>query len=1060
MIYQKIYELDNLQAAWQRVRLNRPGPGIDRVRWEDFEAHLAYNLAILQKQLQDESYNPLPVAVFTDRKGKSQGRTIGISTIRDRVVQQAVLRTITPYFEPHFLPCNYAYRPGKSAIMAVRQASQLIAQGKLWVLQMDVAAFFDTLDHHLLLGLIGKAVTEKPLLRLISRLLKAKIFREMELVDNTLGSQQGSGLSPLLSNIYLHPMDVTLWNRYHDSYLRYSDDLTLFAEERDTLEEAQHFITQCLGEIKLSPNQQKSSISHVSAGFVLLGFYMDVKGKGPAQKAVEKFQERLRAYEKVRRTDDLEAILDEIKSSVRGWYNYYQTLQPLNPENILSLLVLVELSMELGETNLAKQWLKESEKFPHRHPLIAFRLGEFFSNLGMKNQALREYALALDLDPHLEVAKEKIRALQEDEAQVHGAIEKIQLVLHQNPHYREGYEKLAHYYSELGLYGFAEKAHQKALELDDDLTPLPQEISSLPDEDSSSLPDFDYQNIDLQLFLSIFSGRLEAHAKQWADERGRWGFVRVDRPLKTKDIYKHLAGESTLGVYPVTARDTVRFIVFDVDNAKRTILEAAPQTLPELRLNAHQDIVRLKHVCEGLGLTMYLEDSGYKGRHGWLFFSEEAPATLALQLGKDLMKMAGGPTEGIIWELFPMGKTHRHQSIIKLPMGINRKSNRRGLFLTEDNHAIADQGLFLKTIKANPLELIKKLVHQDRDPMADQEAAADWQKKAPGLFKMVNECLILKHLIAKARDTNYLNHYERLCLLYTLSFAGDEGCRLLHQTIAYCLNYDYQFTQQQIERRKTSPISCAKIMEYFPELAETLPCKCTFRLPPRSYPSPVLYLLEAELTGAASPAAAATPPEREETPDTHRQEILGGEQDVVETQPDREEAPATPGEDTPPAGPHLLNFEEIFASEIAQEETPEESEVQAAPSSSGVEFINVQSAQENISANPSDPVKTEDIMEETSPEIGVGQGSDQCNAPESLMSSENSNDWEAYQLTLELLSLHLKQATNARRLQEVSDRLTTIFKNQQSDSIRTEIGAVRRMCRDDGTIEWIVTTIS
>lgn len=281
MIYDRLCSLENLQEAWQRVRVNRPAPGIDRVKWEDFETHLSYNLALLQKQLRDESYQPLPVIVFTDRKSKAAGRIICLSTIRDRVVQQAVLRVIGPLFEPHFLPCSYAYRPRKSALLAVRQASRLISQGKLWVLQMDVANFFDTLDHILLLDLIGKVVEEKALRRLIARLLKAKIFREMALVDNLLGTRQGSGLSPLLSNIYLHPLDVALWQRYQDSYLRYSDDLTIFAEDRDTLEEAQQFVERALRDLKLAANPQKTSISHVSGGIVYLGFYLDVKGRGP-----------------------------------------------------------------------------------------------------------------------------------------------------------------------------------------------------------------------------------------------------------------------------------------------------------------------------------------------------------------------------------------------------------------------------------------------------------------------------------------------------------------------------------------------------------------------------------------------------------------------------------------------------------------------------------------------------------------------------------------------------------------------------------------------------------
>ena len=322
---------------------------------------------------------------------------------------------------------------------------------------------------------------------------------------------------------------------------------------------------------------------------------------------------------------------------------------------------------------------------------------------------MREYAMALQLDPNLEKAREKIRSLQEDEKNIHQSIEKIQLILHHNPDYREGYEKLVEYYTELGLYGFAEKAHQKVLELDDDTETVKPPLVQHDQRDTPSRVDFDYKNVDLEHFLDIFKGRSDAHAKQWVDERGKWGFMRVERGLKTKDVYKHLKGNETLAIYPVTAKDTVYFIVFDVDTAKRNILEAKESDLQDFRKKAHQDILRIKTVCEQMSLTLYIEDSGYKGRHGWLFFNKEIPAAMAIQLGRNIMKKAGGPSQGMIWELFPMGKSERHKSQIKLPLGINRKNYRRGLFLNEDGHPVSDQALLLKTIRKNNTDDVQKI---------------------------------------------------------------------------------------------------------------------------------------------------------------------------------------------------------------------------------------------------------------------------------------------------------------------------------------------------------------
>ena len=837
MMFEQIYEMENLEAAWQRVRANKGAPGIDRVTHQAFEKDLSTNLHALQCQIREESYKPLPVVIFKGQKAKGGTRAIGISTVRDKVVQQAILKVIGPYFEKNFLPCSCAYRPRTSALSAIKKANQMIRAGNLWALQMDVKGFFDTMDHSILLDLIGRVIDEKSLVRLVSKLLKAKILKEMGLFDNTSGTQQGSGLSPLLSNIYMHPADIFLWKKYKEKYLRYSDDITVLVEERDHAEEARATIEKCLRELKLSANEQKSSLTHVSEGIVYLGYYMDVAGKGPSRKSVQQLEHRLEDYNKVRKTDNISEKLHEINQVIRGWYNYYKALRPIHPQNILSLLALIKLAESSGERALARDLLKQSKNFAHSHPQISFRLGDLFSSMGMENQAMREYARTLELNPAMEIAKKKIRALQKGEGDVHKAIEKIQLVLHHNPDYREGYQKLAEHYTALGLYGFAEKAHQKTLDIDSDSHEAPPDILRPPDEH-----EFDHRSVDQEIFLSLFAGRKDAHAKQWVDERGRWGFMRVDRPLKKKDVHKHLKGEKTLGVYPVTEDDRIGFIVFDVDTAKRKILESDPDSVAGFREKSHGDILRIKTVCEQMGLRLYMEDSGYKGRHGWLFFSEPYPATRALRIGQDVIKQAGGPSDGMVWELFPMGKSDRHKSIIKLPLGLNRKNNRRCLFLDDGNQPIKDQGLYLKTFQRNTLE-----------PVADQKkeaAGADEMVLPPGLEKMVTDCNIIAHLISKVRDTNYLNHYERVCLLYTLTFAGKDGCKFLHKVIGYCINYNREYTQSRIDRRKECPISCARVAEYFPELAETLSCKCKFKLPPNGYPSPVLYLLESEIEQA------------------------------------------------------------------------------------------------------------------------------------------------------------------------------------------------------------------
>ena len=835
MKFQDIYEIGNLEAAWQKVRGSKSPPGVDQITCRQFEQHLQFNLKTLQRQIREETYQPLPVMMFQKSKKKGM-RNIGISAVRDKVVQQAILKIISPCFEKHFLPCCYAYRHGKSALTAVNKASKLVRNDYLWMLQMDISNFFDSMNHTLLLNFVRMQIDEQPFIRLLSRLLKAKIYKEMGLFDTTMGSQQGSGLSPLLSNIYLAPVDRVLYQKYGESYIRFSDDIAIFQKDRQPLEIAQIAITRCLKEIELDVNAVKNSISHLSNGVTYLGYYMDNKGMGPSKKSVNNIQKRLEPFSKLRKTDDVFQRIEDIKTVIRGWHNYYKTLIPLEPKSIISLIGIVEIARDLGEDGLAKKLLKQSNQFNYQHPDIGIALGNLFLGFGMNNASMRAFGKTLQIDPNNERAKAKIQHLQETDSNIHQSVENIRTVLHQNPSFQEGYQKLVDHYASLGLYGFAEKAHEKLLEIDDNnqstIIPKVHQEKSL----------YHCDQINPSTFLKLFRGNDIAHACQWIDDQGRWGFLRVERPIAQEDIQKHLTGDITLGIFPVTEDDRVHFIVFDIDTSKRRILESDPNDLTKFRQQAHEDILRLKSTCKNMGIRLYIEDSGYKGRHGWLFFDTPFQAGLAQKLGQRIMHLAGGPSDGIVWELFPMGKSDRHKSIIKLPLGINRKNNRRCFFLTESGGPVQDQSNFLSTIQMNSVELLKQIITQAKG------------KSMPhipdGLKNMINKCHIIRNLISKAFDTNYLTHYERLCLLYTLTFAGEQGNLYLHQINSKCINYSKDYTNRQIQRRKENPISCAKIAEYFPDLTESLGCHCKFKLPSDGYPSPVLYLLESEIQQA------------------------------------------------------------------------------------------------------------------------------------------------------------------------------------------------------------------
>jgi len=1037
MIFKKIHTLENLEAAWKHVRAKRAQPGIDRVRQKDFEKNLEANLKTLQKEIADGAYRPMPVMAYKFRKQKRSFRNIGISTLRDRIVQQAVVQTLGPHCESRFLPCSYAYRRKKSAPVAVRQAGRCIQSGKLWFLSMDVANFFDKMDHGILLSLIRRIADEKPLEKLITRLLKAKIYKEMGLFDNTVGSQQGSGLSPLLSNIYLHPLDAVMWKTFKDGYLRYSDDIAVFGNEQEQLAQAQELVSNGLAELKLEPNPSKTYTAHIAAGIIYLGFYMDVKGKGPSAKSIEQIHAKLDNLAPVRKTDNIKQRLHETDLVLRGWYNYYKSVQAITPQNILTLLTLVRLSKEVGEVRYAKDLIRQHEVFASSHPELAFQIGECFYDLGMQENALREYARALELDPSLTAPRERIRLLQNTEANVHKTIEQTKLVLHRNPHFREGYAKLAECYTALGLYGFAEKAAQKALELDEYATPQVS-VEHIRARSHENIHELTFTKDDQRCFLNLLQGRTGAHGRQWVDERGKSGYIRVERALKSKDVYKHLVGDETLAVFPVTERDTVRFIVFDVDISKRRLLQAGEKEREVLLGTAHADILRISAVCKQKDAALCIEDSGYKGRHGWLFFTGEVPAARAILLGQAIIKKAGPPSPDMVWELFPHGKSQRSQCLIKLPLGINKKNNRRCLFLNNDNRPYPDQMRFLHAIRpvdAKALNLLPPIM-PGTDTQDITYGAKDEIMALPGLQEMANRCKILKHLILKARDTNYLTHYERVCLLYTLTFAGEPGCMLLHKVMGYCLNYDRHHTQRYIDNRKESPISCARIMENFFEIAETF-CDCKFKLPPRSYPSPVLYLLEAEMDSASSKPLLGQ--KNTETPEPAPDESDNPSQ--VETEPVSEK----------PEKPSVLDFKSIFSEENGNAPADENDDEKTAI------LIQNDADEASLAITPWNaaaevPDDKEQSLEQPTPSVQ----SEQSEAAVEIPSGSENVKTEAWSLFLEYLELNHKINQAGSDLKRVTAALEHLFDDLPADTLSTEIGSIRRIQKEGCGCEWVL----
>lgn len=304
---------ETLAAAWRRVELNRGAAGPDGVTVPEFAQNASSRLAELRRQLERGRYEPLPPRLFAAPKRSGGVRRIAILSIADRVVQQAIHMALQPLLEPDFPPCSYAYRPGVCAHDALRHIDGLLRQGLPWVAETDIAAFFDTVAHSVLLDQLADRVPDPFALSLVARCLAVGASAP------GAGLAQGAAASPLLSNLYLAEFDAHMlaggWNP-----VRYGDDLLFVVPTRGraqaAIAEAEGFLR---ARLRLSLQPEKTDVAPLAKGFTFLGYRFTEAGRSPSPQSVAQLQERLE-----------EAAPAQAPAVRRGWENYFG-LAPAEP---------------------------------------------------------------------------------------------------------------------------------------------------------------------------------------------------------------------------------------------------------------------------------------------------------------------------------------------------------------------------------------------------------------------------------------------------------------------------------------------------------------------------------------------------------------------------------------------------------------------------------------------------------------------------------------------------------------------------------------------------------
>lgn len=316
---------ENINAAWAQVRANAGAAGVDGLDVERSWAHLREHWVRIEAALLAGRYEPEAVRAVTIPKANGGVRTLGIPTVLDRLIQQAIHQQLSPVWEPGFSEHSYGFRPNRSAHDAVRAARGYVTGGKGWVVDLDLKSFFDRVNHDQLLSRVAGKVRDKRLLRLIGDYLRAPLQtpdgrREVR----RQGTPQGGPLSPLLANIYLDPLDQEL-ERRGLSFVRYADDIAIFVSSPRAAERVKASVIAWIERhLKVEVNREKSGCGPSDQGG-LLGFRLHADGRiGVTPKTIERLKARVRTSWDARQSVTSEQLREQWQRYIRGWWNYFQ----------------------------------------------------------------------------------------------------------------------------------------------------------------------------------------------------------------------------------------------------------------------------------------------------------------------------------------------------------------------------------------------------------------------------------------------------------------------------------------------------------------------------------------------------------------------------------------------------------------------------------------------------------------------------------------------------------------------------------------------------------------
>lgn len=326
----KVYALPNLRSAWTEVRANQGAAGVDHQTIEHYERDLEANLERLAEQLRDGSYVPQAVRrVWIPKPGSREDRPLGIPTVRDRVVQTALRNVLEPIFEVGFAAHSYGFRPGRGCQDALRRVEQLLDAGYTFVVDADLKSYFDTIPHAEMRARMGAKIADGRVLALLDAFLSQEVMSTLGTTTPEAGTPQGAVISPLLSNIYLDPLDHLMAARGWEM-VRYADDFVILCRSQAEAAAALRLVREWTANAGLSLHPDKTRVVDATqkGGFDFLGYHFERGHKWPRKKSEQKLKDRVRALTKRTNGQSLRAIITQLKPILQGWYEYFKHSHP------------------------------------------------------------------------------------------------------------------------------------------------------------------------------------------------------------------------------------------------------------------------------------------------------------------------------------------------------------------------------------------------------------------------------------------------------------------------------------------------------------------------------------------------------------------------------------------------------------------------------------------------------------------------------------------------------------------------------------------------------------